>query len=111
MASHVSVLGSHVSVLGSHVSVLGSHISVLGCHPAPVKVNEEQMAPRIFCRQIQVICGSSGAGDDGRRAKGVAPPTGELALCNPWEPETSKRRQECYRDQSLTFPSGPGRVS
>lgn len=46
--------------MASHISVLGSHVSVLGCHPAPVKVDEEQMVPRTFCRQIQGTVGVLG---------------------------------------------------
>lgn len=67
MASPISVLGSHVSVLwltrqcaGVTCQCAGSHVSVLGCHPAPVKVDEEQMVPKTFCRQIQGIVGVLG---------------------------------------------------
>lgn len=59
--------------MASHVSVLGSHISVLGCHPAPVKVNEEQMAPRIFCRQIQGMVGVLGQVIMGGEQRGWLP--------------------------------------
>lgn len=59
--------------MASHVSVLGSHISMLGCHPAPVKVNEEQMAPRIFCRQIQGMVGVLGQVMMGGEQRGWLP--------------------------------------
>lgn len=39
---------------------MASHVSVLGCHLVPVKVDEEQMVPRTFCRQIQGMVGVLG---------------------------------------------------